>query len=81
MEVKVLLFAGLREVFEKDELSLALNDGACARELIEMLSKIKPELSTYQNRLNIAVNQDLVGLDHVLGDSDEIAVFPPVGGG
>lgn len=31
--------------------------------------------------IRVAVNQDYVGLDHVLKAGDEIAFFPPVTGG
>jgi len=31
--------------------------------------------------IRVAVNHEHVGLDHVIGESDEIALFPPVTGG
>ncbi|MGH7048133.1 MAG: molybdopterin converting factor subunit 1 [Stellaceae bacterium] len=31
--------------------------------------------------VRVAVNQEYVGLDHPLADSDEVAIFPPVTGG
>ncbi|HTV44718.1 MAG TPA: molybdopterin converting factor subunit 1 [Stellaceae bacterium] len=31
--------------------------------------------------VRVAVNQEYVGLDHPLGEGDEVAIFPPVTGG
>lgn len=33
------------------------------------------------SRVRVAVNQEAVGLDHPVGENDEIAFFPPVTGG
>ncbi len=45
------------------------NDDHCAAALAE------------QKAVRVAVNQEHVGFDHVLNDSDEVAFFPPVTGG
>jgi molybdopterin converting factor subunit 1 len=81
MEVKILLFARLREAFGQEELTLDIENGSRAEDLIAKLSSLRPELHQLQSKLNVAVNQDMVGLDHILKATDEIAVFPPVGGG
>ena len=82
MEVKVLLFARLREVFRQDEVIIDIERGSRASDLLARLVSLKPELKPLAAKLNVAVNQDVVSGDYTLADSAaEIAVFPPVGGG
>lgn len=81
MRLTVLLFAGLRESFGADSLELALEDDCSCGQLIDALVQLNPEIEAMRAGLNVAVNQDLAKPNRVLKESDEVAVFPPVGGG
>jgi len=52
-----------------------LPEGAAVGQLVEHL-----QLPTDQIKI-IFVNGIVRGKEHVLGDGDEVGVFPPVGGG
>ncbi len=91
--VKIKLFANLRETAGVSEIELK---GENIQEILEsLLNKYpqmqdlifndvgdKKELRTY---INVLVNgnniQHLEGLNTVLNEDDEIAIFPPVSGG
>lgn len=84
MAVQVLFFASLRE---------AVGTAALTAELSASLSSVGDLRNHLAARggdwlalgpgraVRAAVNQDMVGSDHVLRDGDEVAFFPPVTGG
>ena len=81
MKIQVLYFASLAEHvgLRNEEIETAAADtGALIAEL-----KRRGDLwkTAFDNRIRIAVNQQVVKADHVIADGDEIAFFPPVTGG
>jgi molybdopterin synthase catalytic subunit len=81
MQVTVRLFGSLREATGAKELAVALADGARVDALYALLARQHPDFARLGPRLRVAVNQDVVGLDHMLADGDEVAFLPPVSGG
>ena len=82
MKVKVLVFARLRELFGGDEVCLSFIAPPKVEALLDELVALCPELSSQRGGLQVAVNQRLCrDLDAELAAGDEVAVFPPVGGG
>ncbi len=79
VKVKVLFFAGLREIVGKKQMNIELQDGAPVSRLLEKLQKDFPGIIT--NPVMLAVNTEYVKPDHRLKDGDEVAVIPPVSGG
>jgi len=81
MNVRVLLFAGLRDLFKQGELNLSLPEGSTIKELKEELflrfEKGSEKLKTTQ----FAVNQTYADLKTKLRDGDEVAFLPMVSGG
>lgn len=76
MEVKVRLFAMLRERAGAGEVSLELADGASVRDALDRLGDLADGLP-----LVMAVNREYAPEDQVLGPGDELALIPPVSGG
>ena len=92
MLLKVLAFAGFREILGKER-ELEINEEATVKELLDELAQLNPrfkeaafddsgELRDYVllmiNRKRIDPSQDL---SRPLQEGDELAIFPPLAGG
>ncbi len=83
--MKVLYFSWVRDRIGVGSEDLSLPENVTSVEgLVEWL---KGRGEGYQKAfdditiIRVAVNQEHVKLDHPVGDSDEVAFFPPVTGG
>ncbi len=81
MNVRVRLFASLREAAGKEQITVVLSDGATVRDLVAHLQEIEPALDGVAGAIYAAVNNRYVAPDTPLQDGDEVALFPPVSGG
>jgi molybdopterin converting factor small subunit len=63
------------------ELTLELPDGTDISTVLNILEHRKPELRKLRNMTMIALNRSYADMNTILKDGDELAVFPPVGGG
>ncbi|HLY01384.1 MAG TPA: MoaD/ThiS family protein [Candidatus Cybelea sp.] len=81
MQIRLLAFASLREILEAPERSLSLSEGATVGDAQKLLEEQFPALVPHRSSMRIACNGRLVDSDGMLRDGDEIALFPPVGGG
>jgi molybdopterin synthase catalytic subunit len=81
MRVTVRLFARLREITGKSELTLDLPDGYDARALWDDLAHDYPDLSPYGASVSCAVNEQYTKFTARLEDGDDVAFLPPVSGG
>ncbi len=80
MKVNVRLFASLREIFKSPYLAVELPEGATVADLVEVIREEAPHLGR-GGRFHVTINKDFVEQDAALHDGDEVAIFPPVGGG
>jgi molybdopterin synthase catalytic subunit len=80
MKVNVRLFASLREIFKSPYLEVDLPEGATVADLVEVVREEAPHLG-HGGRFHVTINKEFVEQDAVLHDGDEVAIFPPVGGG
>ena len=84
MNINVLYFARLREVFGMSTETLTLPEGANVDTLLDLLrqrGEAWSENLAPQRAFRVAVNQDVARGDTPLGDQAEVAIFPPVTGG
>ena len=84
MNVNVLYFARLREVFGVSAETLALPDGARVDTLMVLLRQrgdVWADNLAPQRAFRVAVNQDVAQIDTPLSEGAEVAIFPPVTGG
>jgi len=81
LNVRVRVFAALREVMDKEELEVELPSGTTVTGLWERLVSDEPRLEPYGAALQFAVNHDFVGKETELQPDDEVAFLPPVSGG
>jgi molybdopterin converting factor subunit 1 len=76
MEVRVKLFAGLRERAGADEVPLTLPEGARVADALTRLSDVTAGVTVV-----MAVNQEYADASVELHAGDELALIPPVSGG
>jgi molybdopterin synthase catalytic subunit len=76
MEVRVRLFAALRERYGAPEVVLELPDGALVGDALERLAGVTEGVPAV-----MAVNREYADRAFALHDGDEVALIPPVSGG
>ncbi|HJO24861.1 MAG: molybdenum cofactor biosynthesis protein MoaE [Myxococcota bacterium] len=81
MRVTVKLFGSIREETGLGELGMDLPDGACLRDVRDLLAREHPIFEALGERLAASVNFDVSPFETVLCDGDEVAFLPPVAGG
>ena len=81
MNVRVRLFAGMRERLGKSEIALDLPEATDVAGLKSHLGVAYPALSLEQQRFTVTVNRSFARPDQVLHEGDEVALIPPVSGG
>ncbi|MES1171794.1 MAG: molybdenum cofactor biosynthesis protein MoaE [Bacteroidota bacterium] len=81
MRISVLYFAQLRERRGASTDALDLPAGGDVAMALATIAKRHPELAPHLPRVQVAVNQVVVGATRALADGDELALIPPVSGG
>ncbi|MEZ4866829.1 MAG: molybdopterin converting factor subunit 1 [Caldilineaceae bacterium] len=81
MEVKVLLFATLRQMAGWKEKSIETPAGATLGNLLHQLTEAHPSLNLAERTIYAAVNEEYANRETVLQQGDVVAIFPPVSGG
>jgi molybdopterin converting factor subunit 1 len=81
VQIRVRLFASLRDAAGRPEALLELPAGATAEAAWLALVAGHPALAPRRASLAVAVNRAYAGFETVLQDDDEVAFIPPVSGG
>ncbi|MGE5611894.1 MAG: molybdopterin converting factor subunit 1 [Bacillota bacterium] len=81
MQIRVKLFASLRERAGIPELELELSAGATVDDAVRTLRERVPAIQGYRTSVAYAVNRSYAKPDRLLNDGDELALIPPVSGG
>ncbi len=81
MQIRVRLFASLREAAGWGEAVREVPDGITVADLLSALVQEEPRLALAASRTYAAVNYRYAPGETVLHDGDEVALFPPVSGG
>jgi molybdopterin synthase sulfur carrier subunit len=86
MRLKILFFAGLREVFGFQSKDIEVDKSIdTIDKLVESMSKLDDgawlELLKNKATYKVAVNHELCNWDKRVEDGDELAFFPPITGG
>jgi len=81
MKVKVLYFAGAREIVAKGEEVMEVKDGASLDDFSAALFRAYPGLGKLAGSVRFSVNLEVAGGRTTLHESDVVGVLPPVAGG
>ena len=81
MQVKVNLFAALKDGVGVGEVHLTWKQGMTCRDILEQLKKRFCSLTSLLEHSFVAVNGSYAELGMGLMPEDDIAVLPPVSGG
>ena len=77
----MLLFAALREAAGTPKLTLSIDSGRRAGDVLASLCERLPNSRELLNRSALAVNEEYAAADVALHEGDTVAVIPPVSGG
>jgi molybdopterin converting factor subunit 1 len=81
MQIRVRLFATLRQLAGWAQMPLELPESATVTDALAALDRAYPELTVTKRTIYVAVNQEYARGTQVLNAGDELALFPPVSGG
>lgn len=81
MQVKVLLFATLRQLAGWKEQLLDVEEGTTLGDLLARLTAAQPQLDLEKRTIYAAVNEEYAQRETALRANDVVAIFPPVSGG
>jgi molybdopterin converting factor subunit 1 len=76
-------FASLRDIAEKEEDSLDIENPITIDQLSDIISKTAPKMGAMirEKKVMISVNQEMASADTIIHDGDEVAFLPPFSGG
>lgn len=85
MKLKLVFLAKLRERFgASEEILVVDSESPTVSDIINLLAArggAWAEELSLDRSYRIAVNQEMGGFETLVGDGDELAIFPPVTGG
>ena len=81
IEIRVLLFAALRDALGTDEQTVRLAEPASGADLLARLAAEHPEIARYRSVIRLAVNERYAPGEVRLQDGDVVALITPVSGG
>ena len=81
MQIRVRLFATLRQLAGWAHQTLDLPEGASVADALAELDRHYPQLTVTKRTIYVAVNQEYAKNTQLLNAGDELALFPPVSGG
>lgn len=81
MQVRVLFFGVLKELFGGVEEMVEMAEGSRVAELLASFERRAGERGDLIRSIAVAVNREYAQADCVLRDGDEVALLPPVSGG
>lgn len=81
MKVKLLYFAGARDLTSRAYESLEIPDGTSVAALSQKLMAVHPGLAKLKSSIRFSINLDVADGGEILREGDEVGVLPPVAGG
>jgi molybdopterin converting factor subunit 1 len=80
-QIKVLLFATLRDRIGSKSIEMELPEGATVKMLKEHIAKTYPGVKDVLDSVIVAIDRKFALDDQEIPQGGEVAIFPPVSGG
>ena len=80
MNLNILAFGIVKEIFQNSSVEVELNGAPTISNLRSVIEKDYPRLKQWASYM-IAVNNEYATADLIIDAKDEIAIIPPVSGG
>ena len=81
MQIRILFFGLLQDLFGHSTELIDLPEGACLHDVLSHYVRRTPRLEKLLPSLALSVNQEYATADRPLHSGDEVALLPPVSGG
>ncbi len=81
MMIEVQLFAGLREVWGGESVTIKFCDDATVADVLVAVEQLLPECESLVRLSRVAIDQQFASTDTPLAGCREVALIPPVSGG
>ncbi|MEM1514084.1 MAG: MoaD family protein [Candidatus Thermoplasmatota archaeon] len=81
MKVKVKFYSLHREITGKNEIYLEVEKGKKLKDVLKLIFENYPELEKLKDFTFASLNHKYANGEEIINEEDEIAIFPPVGGG
>ncbi len=81
MNIKVLVFAHIKELIGSGSIDVELNEGATGNDLLQKMETSFPQIKEHRKYLKLSMNGEYINSDATIIQGAEIAIFPPVSGG
>jgi molybdopterin converting factor small subunit len=81
MTLRIVSFAGVRELIGAGQRTLEIGEGSSVGDAWNALAREFPKLRELERSIRLARNGALVEREAPLHEGDELALMPPFGGG
>ena len=81
IQVKILAFAGARDVIGSAECTVQLKAGTTADQALAVICERFKGLEPFRSSMRVAINGRYANGDEAICGGDELALIPPVAGG
>jgi len=81
MQIKILLFAQLKEIVGSSEVLLEVENACTGKQLIDKLVNNYPGITPLKESLMLSMDDDYITFEDIIKEGSEIAALTPVSGG
>jgi molybdopterin converting factor subunit 1 len=81
VQVRVLFFGMLKDLFQRESENLTLPSSATVEDLLQHYRDASPRLKEFLPSIAVSINQEYAHPTANLNDGDEVGLLPPVSGG
>jgi MoaD family protein len=81
LKIRLKFFALYRDVVGKSQVDMEIDDGWKVKDLVEKVLEDFPAMKKFRDDIIVSVNRNYSSDDTLINEGDDVAIFPPVGGG